>query len=285
MNTSAFDASGIPPVISTTGKSDGSVLDTPPGSPRESASIDPASFDKSSGLTPTEKDESTAGETCLDSSTGFSSCNHTQTDSPGVSAADEDEDSADDVSSDDDDTASIRSQQTYDSTRLLLKQAQQRMEQQSIYEEVKLLRAEVAKYRTSEESALRQTLDLTNRNTILQNQLAQAMDTIQTYKKKESRGNEERAEREKDFMNQLNDVCRTTEQREQDLMDEIVKRDVKIIELQNQCNEEEIRRRSMRPAMEAAKKGTIAAYVETQARTVTCDEEVSWSDESSCEFI
>lgn len=276
------EAPGIPPVITTVA---GSELDSPldKSSAFDSLqlSINPTYFvDKSNEFSPTEKDESTADETCLESSTGFSSCNHTHNDSSNDSA--DDAESADDATDSSDDEFSTQSHHTNDSTRFLLQQAQKRMEQQSIYEEVKLLRANVSQYKDSEESAMRQKLDMKNQCNILDGQLAQAMETIQSYKRKELQWNEEKAERELDFMNQLNDVCRTMETKEQDLMEEIVKRDVKIIELRNSMNEEEMRR--MRMANEKKKKRDVVAYVETQAREEMLEVD-SWSDESSCEFI
>mmetsp|Transcript_36606 Transcript_36606/g.65904 ORF Transcript_36606/g.65904 Transcript_36606/m.65904 type:complete len:245 (-) Transcript_36606:230-964(-) len=235
--------SGIPPIITTINKSDERSLDT-----------NPTAFEKSNELASNEKDESTADET-LASYT----------------------DSSDDESS----SSTQSSHHTNDSTRNLLKQAQQRLQHQSIYEEVKTLRAEVRQCKNSVESTLRQKLDIQNRYNTVESQLSQAMDTVQSYKLKESRWNDERAERERDFMNQLNDACSTMGAHEKTLMDEIIKRDMKIIELQNMWNEEEMRR--MRSARER-KKSDIVVHVETQARKGIHLED-NWSDDDSGEFI
>mmetsp|Transcript_21540 Transcript_21540/g.46844 ORF Transcript_21540/g.46844 Transcript_21540/m.46844 type:complete len:263 (-) Transcript_21540:106-894(-) len=262
MESTNAEVSGIPPIITTIEKNDECSLYIPLGT-----------FEKSDGSASNSlKDESTADETFLDSSSGFSSCDHTQSDSGSEEDADVDPD---------DEASSTKSHHTNDSTRLLLKQAQQRLDHQSIHEEVKLLRAEVSQYRSSAESTQRQKLALKNRCNTLESQLAQALECIQSYKLNELQWNEERAEREKDFMNQLNDVCSTMEAKEQDLIDEIVKRDLKIIGLQNNWNEEVMRR--MRTARER-EKSDIVAYVETKAMKEMHLED-SWSDESSCEFI
>lgn len=108
-----------------------------------------------------------------------------------------------------------------DSTRRLLRQAHQRLEHQSIYEEVKLLRTQ-----------LHQKLEIVNKCNDLEQQLSKANQTIEMYKKKEKSYSEDMAKREMEFMNKLNDMCVMMEV-------EIVRRDDRIAELQNRLNETE----------------------------------------------
>lgn len=242
---------------------------------------DPTAFEKQSGLASIdEKDELTAdAETWLESPGFSSSCSDAQS----VVYHDEEEDIDDAIyandcsddersnqSTDDcsDDERSTQSHQTNDSTRLLLKQAKQRLHHQTVYEEVKVLREEVSQYKNSLESTQRQNLDLKNRCNALESQLANAHESIHSNKIKELRYNEEMAEREKDHMNQLNEVYM-----------EILKRDEKIIELQNLWNEEQTKRKDATREKESSDN---VVGVETKV-----DEEFDL-DESSCsdgEFI
>ena len=106
-----------------------------------------------------------------------------------------------------------------DSTRRLLKQAHQRLEHQSIYEEVKLLRAQ-----------LNERLEVVNKCNQLEHQLSKATHTIEMYKQKEKEHKEEMARSEMEFMNKLNEMCEMMEL-------EVVNRDEKIAELQSKLNE------------------------------------------------
>jgi hypothetical protein len=140
-----------------------------------------------------------------------------------------DEDDSDELS-----TASVNqsppsppSSSNEDSTRHLLKQAHQRLEHQSIYEEVKLLRTQ-----------LYQKLEIVNKCNNLEQQLSKANQTIELYKQKEKSYNDEMAKREMEFMNKLNEMCGVMEV-------EIVKRDERIVELQNRLNEKEATRTIM----------------------------------------
>lgn len=183
-----------------------------------------------------------------------------------------------DCSDDDDDDCSAFSTETYhtnDSTRDLLNQCRQRMERQSIYEEVKSLRSDVQRYKQTAETALRQKECAQDKCNALEHQLARATDIIRAYKLKELRWNDERAERERDFMNQLNDACSGMERNEKNLMDEIVKRDMKIIELQNERNEDEMRRMS------------LARNIGTNADPESNYKEAGddWGDDSAGHFI
>ena len=259
----------VPPTICTTNKKDegqsvGITLDV------DGLQIDPAVFDKPIQST-LSADDHTADETFIDSP--GSSYNHQVQDSDG-----DESNSADDSS--DDETI-----QTNASTRHLLKQAQKRIHKQSIYDEVKLLRTEVSQYRNSEEIALRQKQSLMNKYNTLESELSQAIETIQSYKRKELQWNEERAQREKDFMNQMNDICSTMQSKEQELMTEILARDQKIIEMQNQMNEEEMKR----ILTNEREKCDTTAHAEIQLSEklfIEDNDDDSWSeDEESCEFV
>ena len=108
-----------------------------------------------------------------------------------------------------------------DSTRRLLKQAHQRIEHQSIYEEVKHLRAQ-----------LNQQLEIVNKCNELEQQLAKATHTIDLYKQKEKKLEDELAKSEMEFMSKLNEMCEMMEV-------QIVSRDGRIVELQKKLNEKE----------------------------------------------
>lgn len=108
-----------------------------------------------------------------------------------------------------------------DSTRRLLKQAHQRIEHQSIYEEVKHLRTQ-----------LNQQLEIVNKCNELEHQLAKATHTIDLYKQKEKKHEDEMAKSEMEFMSKLNEMCEMMEV-------QIVSRDERIVELQKKLNEKE----------------------------------------------
>lgn len=257
----------VPPTICTTnnkdeGQSVGITLD--------SLHIDPAVFDKHIQST-SSADDHTADETFIDS--------------PGSSYNQQVQDSDGDESNSADDSSDDETIQTNASARHLLKQAQKRIHKQSIYDEVKLLRTEVSQYRNSVEVTLRQKLSLMNKYNTLESELSQAIETIQSYKQKELQWNEERAQREKDFMNQMNDICSTMQSKEQELMGEIIARDQKIIEMQNQMNEEEMRR----ILTNEREKCDTTAHADIQLSEklyIEDNEHHSWSDdEESCEFV
>lgn len=179
--------------------------------------------------------------------------------------------------SSDDETSSTQSYHTNDSARRLLRQARKRLQHQSILEENKILQAEVSHYKNSVDSALRQKLDLKIKCDTLESQLAQAMETIQHYKVQELRWSDERAQRERDFMNQLNDLCSEMKGSEKVMMGEIIERDQKIREMQIRLNEAEGRSKGVMSDMENR---DVVAHVEFDM-----DDE-SWNDDSSsCEFI
>ena len=124
-----------------------------------------------------------------------------------------------------------------------------------------------------------------NKYNTLESELSQAIETIQSYKQKELQWNEERAQREKDFMNQMNDICFTMQSKESELMSEIIARDQKIIEMQNQMNEEEMKR----ILTNEREKCDTTAHAEIQLSEklfIENNDDDSWSeDEESCEFV
>lgn len=128
----------------------------------------------------------------------------------------------DDIDASSSSSSSSPKEDEEDSTRRLLKQAHQRLEHQSIYEEVKLLRTQLC-----------QKLELVNKCNDLEQQLSKANQTIETLKRNETRYKEELAKCEMEFMNKLNDMCGMMEV-------EILKRDEMIVELQNRLNEKEM---------------------------------------------
>jgi len=215
--------------------------------------IDPTADEKSYESSSIMKDESTAGETFCSGS---------------------DDDDTDTGS--DDETSCAQSDHTNDSARRLLRQAQKRLHHQSILEENKILQAEVSQYKSSLEYTLRQKLDLKNKCDTLEGQLAQAMETIQHFKLQQLGWIDERAQRERDFMNQLNELCSEMKGNEKVMMSEIIDRDQKISEMQIRLNQTEGRSRGVVKDMENR---DAVAHVE-----IDMDDE-SWNDDSSCEFI
>lgn len=198
----------IPPII-TTAESKGSSHDNKKEIFELTAAID--NVLQSYAKQATTDDSLTTEETSVDYSTELE-----------YSIADEDE--SDELSA----TSSYQSSPSSssddeDSTRRLLKQAHQRLEHQSIYEEVKLLRTQ-----------LNQKLEIVNKCNNLEQQLSKANQTIELYKQKEKNFSEEMAKCEMQFMNKLNEMCGMMEV-------EIVKRDERILELQNRLNEKETR--------------------------------------------
>ena len=175
---------------------------------------------------------------------------------------------------DDDASSSAQSAHTNDSGWCLLEQARQRVQHQLILDENKVLRAEVAQARVELESTLRQKLDIKNSIDTLEIKLANAMETIQQYKLNELHLTEEKAQRERDYMNQLNDFAQETKRNDEILMDEIMKRDQLIRNLQTRLNQAEDRKSEM----EENKMESLSVEVDM-------DDE-SWSeDDVSCEFV
>lgn len=249
MSIANSDASRIPQIIHT-GECEHSLsisLDS------LLTAIDPTAVEKSHESTSIMKDESTAGET-------FSS-----------GSDDDDTDTGSD-----DEISSAQSYHTNDSARRLLRQARKRLHHQSILDVNKILQAELSQYKTSLEYTLRQKLDLKNKCDTLEGQLAQALETIQHFKLQQLGWIDERAQRERDFMNQLNELCSEMKGNEKVMMSEIIDRDQKIRKMQIRLNETEGRSRGV---VKDTENREVVAHIE-----IDMDDE-SWNDDSSCEFI
>jgi hypothetical protein len=253
------DASGVPPIIHTnTNHLDDSRLDSLLD--RLQLAIDSTAHQKV-GPTSNMNDEPTADETSSESASDFSSCSGCYEATHG------------DNDSNEDDSSSTKSDHSNTSTRLLLKQAQLRLQHQSICEEVEVLRAEVAQYKQSIDEALRQKLNLKDRCNSLESQLDQTMKTIHNYKLKEQKWSDVMSEREKEFMNQLNELCSDMKAKEQYLLGEIVQRDKKLIEMQKVTT--------------WAKNegcGEVISVERQDIMEMDMDDD-SWSDDSSCNFL
>ena len=247
MSSTNTDVSRIPQLIRCNEFSVGILVDS------LQLAIDATGVEKSNESSSIMKDESTAGETV---------------------SSEYDDDGAD--TSSDDETSSNQSYHTNDSTRRLLRQARKRLHHQSILEENKILQAEVSQYKNSVDSAMRQNLDLKIKCDTLESQLAQAMEAIQHFKVQELRWSDERAQRERDFMNQLHDLCSEMKGNESVMLSEIIERDQKIREMQICLNEAEGRSRGVVNGLENR---NVVAHVE-----IDMDDE-SWNDDSSCEFV
>jgi hypothetical protein len=87
---------------------------------------------------------------------------------------------------------------------------------------------------------------------------------------------DERAQRERDFMNQLNELCSEMKGNEKVMMSEIIDRDQKIRKMQIRLNETEGRSRGV---VKDTENREVVAHIE-----IDMDDE-SWNDDSSCEFI
>lgn len=222
------------------------------------------------GSTSYTNDEPTVDETISETASEFSSCSE---------GCDEDVDGINDNDSSDDEVASTHSDHSNNSTRHLLKQAQLRLHHQSICEEVDVLRAEVVQYKQSLESALRQKLQLKERCHTLEIQLDEATKTIHNYKRMEQKWNDETSQREKEFMNQINDLCSETKVQEQYLMGEIIQRDKKIVEMQNRLNDNE------RSKAATSENDVIVVSMESEEMVEMDMDDDSWSDDASCHFI
>jgi len=274
---------GIPPLIDTTTKNEHKIEVS-----LDSLHIieDPTSFKKTNNNESLSiNDDHTADETFLESPGSSVSNNHTNINdtldydtNEEVSSTESEEiiEEGPDFSDDD---------ETIDSTRMLLKQAQERSEYQSVYEEVKLLRREVSQYRNSVQVTLSQKMELKSKCNSLENQLTQAQEHIQAYKVKELQWYEDGAEREKEYMNQLDEMCSSAKSREEELMSEIVERDMRIIEMQNKLNEKDLKRINAMREEDMNESGDVEEETEMSNDDVHYDDEDSSSDAESCSFI
>jgi len=298
MEPIAYDADGEQQQCSSSSPSIPPMIDTIPKNEQkievslDSLHIvdDPTAFEKTNNNESLSiNDDHTADETFLESPGSSVSNNH----NTNTLEYDHDDDANEEVSStysdeiieegpdfsDDDD-------ETIDSTRMLLKQAQERSEYQSVYEEVKLLRREVSQYRSSIQVTLSQKLELKSKCNSLENQLTQAQEHIQAYKVKELQWYEDGAEREKEYMNQLDEMCSTAKSSEEELMSEIVERDMRIIEMQNKLNEKDLKRINAMREEDMNESGDVEEETEMRKEEdVHDDEEDSSSDAESCSFI
>lgn len=269
------EASGVTPIIHADMKQiddcrlDHYLLD------RLNLAINNSTIRTNDGATTITNDTPTVDETLTsETASDISSCCSSDCDEEGIDVSNE---------SNDDEISSTQSEHSNNSTRLLLKQAQLRLHHQSICEEVTVLRAEVEQYKHSLESALRQKLQVKDRCNILEIQLDQAMKTIHTYKMKEQKWNEEMSQREKEFMNQINDLCSETNTKEQYLMDEVIQRDKKIIEMQNMLNEKDFAK--IAPSNKTEKNEVVFVSMKSQEVIEIDMDDDSWSDDSSCQFV
>ena len=172
---------------------------------------------------------------------GADDCGDEQGVAPGERAVGEleerPEDDEDDGSDDDESAASSSSSSSIESTgpdhdgvRNLLRRAERRLRAQSAFEEVKELRSEVTRHQTLAESTLRVNRALRRQVDDLEGKLEGYRRAVSALKRNELRAEEEKAAVEAEYMNQLND-----------LVQEVIKRDATIIELQNKWNERTVR--------------------------------------------
>lgn len=195
------------------------------------------------------------------------------------------QDEALNTSSYEDDDCSIHSvistdsNKSMDSTKMLLKQAHARMHRQSIYEEVQHLRTLVSGRETHSKLLERQNSNIVAKYQELESAYTAALKQIHQYKLNEQRIKEEQAQRELEYMNQINEVCRDHDAKEQDYMGQI-------IELQNRLNEMEIGKRKKSLEKEGREVCDAVSDLETALRISElndCDEENS--DDCSIDYI
>jgi|Transcript_612 chromosome segregation ATPase len=232
------------------------------------------------------KQEAAEGSTTEDetySASGYSSSEHSRDD-------ENDERFDSDSDSDEADAQSTQSNTSMDSAQLLLKQAQARLHHQSIYEEVQHLRTLVSGHETHAQVLTKQKSSLLNKCNALEESLANIVDQLTKYKHREQQLKETQAEREKEYMNQLNEVCRVNDAKEQDYMGQLIERDMRIVELQNALNEREEEMRRLKLRMEGREVGDVVSKMETDMMMIMGLEEQGEqegveSDDSSCDYI
>ena len=140
-------------------------------------------------------------------------------------AGDDGRDDGSDVGSDDDGSITSTSD-GHEGVRNLLLRAERRLRLQSAFEEVKELRSEVTRHQTLAESTLRVNRNLRRQVDDLEGKLEGYRRAVSVLKRNELRAEEERSAAEAEYMNQLHD-----------LVQEVIKRDATIIDLQNRWNE------------------------------------------------
>jgi len=281
---SSSSSPGIPQMIDTTTKNEHKIEVS-----LDSLHIidDPTSFKKTNNNESLSlNDDHTADETCLESPGSSINHNHTNT-----NLEYDDDDANEEVSSTESEEIIEEGpdfsddEETIDSTRMLLKQAQERSEYQSVYEEVKLLRAEVSQCRQSIQVTLSQKLELKSKCNSLKNQLTQAQEHIQAYKVKELQWYEDGAEREKEYMNQLDEMCSSAKAKEEELMAELVERDMRIIEMQNMLNENDLKRINAMREENMNESDNEEEETEMRKEEDVHDSDEDASDAESCSFI
>lgn len=183
-------------------------------------------------------------------------------------------------------TNSNESSSSVDSTRMLLKQAHARMHRQSIYEEVQHLRTLISGHETHSKLLERQKSNIVTKYEELGHAYTSALEQIHQYKMNEQRIKEEQAERELEYMNQMNEVCRNYDAKEQDYMGQLIQKDAIIVELQNKLNEIEFSMRREKWHKKGKEVCDAVSEMETAIRMAEMDDsEEENSDESSIDYI
>lgn len=233
---------------------------------------------KASGIEPSKV--SSSGSTTEDTYTDTSSQDDT---SLSANTSYEDDDCSVQSSTS---TSSNKSGTSVDSTRMLLKQAHARMHRQSIYEEVQHLRTLISGHETHSKLLERQKSNLVTKYEELEHAYTTVLEQIHQYKMKEQRIKEEQAERELEYMNQMNEVCRNYDAKEQDYMGQLIQKDAVIIEFQNRLNEIEFGERRDKLQKEGKEVCDAVSELETAIRMAEMDSsDEENSDESSVDYI
>ncbi|KAL3788228.1 hypothetical protein HJC23_004695 [Cyclotella cryptica] len=184
-------------------------------------------------------------------------------------------------------TNSNKSTSSMDSTQLLLKQAHARIHRQSIYEEVQHLRTLVSGHETHSKLLARQKSNLLNKYKEIESLYTSALEQIHRFKLAQQQMKEEQAERELEYMNQMNEVCRTYDSKEQDYMGQLIQKDKIIVDLQNRVNELELGQQRERLRQNGKAVCDVVSEMETEIRmrdlrSVQGEES---GDDSSCEYV
>jgi hypothetical protein len=98
---------------------------------------------------------------------------------------------------------------------------------------------------------------------------------------------EEQAERELEYMNQMNEVCRIYDSKEQDFMEQLIQKDKVIVDLQNRVNELEVSQRRQRFRAEGKVVCDVVSEMETEIRMrdLSSRQGEESGDDSSCDYI
>ena len=177
-----------------------------------------------------------SSETCTETASTCSTRNHDDIFLSESTSYEEDDDCSIQSTAS---TNSNKSISSMNSTQLLLKQAHARMHRQSIYEEVKHLRTLLSGHETHSKLLERQKSNLDTKYKELGSAYTTALEHIHKSKLKEQQIKEEQAERELEYMNQMNEVCRHYDTKEKNYMDQLIEKDAIIEKLQNRLKEME----------------------------------------------